>query len=221
MLIAKLTISFDRGIVSNKPDDVGLAKDVQTTPTGGIVRGLGTHYVSEEAKERAEECEAAERAVRTAFNRTFAGTPFAGAYIVPSRAEANALLSNTGIDPRISVRLSFFDLNPSGPLPQGEVDEWVKRIRNQLEAAPLGRAEEAGAAGLAVVERLAECPIIEKGTRDALLALVHDAKLEKVKRLDFKRRISELKIDLKVGPVQAPRRVRAVKPSPAAAESVA
>ena len=50
MIIAKLTITFDRGVASNKAQDIGLETQPTSTQDGGVVRGLGTHFRDEAAR---------------------------------------------------------------------------------------------------------------------------------------------------------------------------
>jgi len=228
MIVAKLTVGFDRGAVRNTKEDIvriddaapnnvtgNIVSEGGRTADGGIIRGLGTHYVSEEARATAERCEAEERRIRSAFNRTFVAAPIPGVYLLPDRHSGATLLASLAPSSEVAVRCAVYDLSPHGTLPPAEIAEWTERVKKQLAAVPLGRAENAAAEGLDILDRLAACPVLAEETRLKLRELIAGARIEKIQRVDFKRRLGEIKLDVVVigAPQAAPRRGRVAKPA--------
>lgn len=211
MIVAKLTVSFDRGARANRAVDLGLDAEPSQTADGGLVRGLGTHYVSAEEMERVKDCEAEDRRIRGEFTKAFLASPIPGLYVVPSRTAAENALAALSPAPNVSARVAVYVLAPSGnALPDAETAEWADRVSKQLARAPLGRGQFANAEGLGVLAKLAACPVLSAETRTALGELLSAARLERVTRVDFKRKLGELSVSLDVGAAVAPRRVRPV-----------
>lgn len=222
MKVGRLTCSFDRGLVRNQARDVGLNTQPTETPSGGPVCGLGTHYRSVEARENAKRWETEERRVRIEFARRFMASPIPGLFVLPERDAGDKLLRSLDVDPNVKIRCVPYDLDPGTDLPTAEVEEWASRIRNQLEAAPLGRGKEAGKQGLEVLDNLAACPVLSKETAQVIRDLVNQARLGQVDRIDFKRRISEINLGVVVGEqeiVVPPRKVNVEIPEEIPAET--
>lgn len=215
MLVCKLTISFDRGIARNDPKDVGLdTEPVKTTDGEGLVRGLGTHYRNEEAKTRAEACEAEDRRIRRGYAAEFVRSPIEGLYVVPNREAPRALLTHLAPSADVKVRVSVFNLSSDGAMETDEMKEWQDRIRRQFDKdARLGKEKFAAEDGLATLTRLAECPVLAVETREELLNLIQAARLEKVERKEFKRRIASMDLRIDATPAVGPRRVGLSRPA--------
>lgn len=221
MIVGRLTISYDRGVARNAASDVNLDAEPTTTPDGGIVRGLGTHYRSQEARDNAMAWSAAERKVRLEFSRSFMSSPLPGVYVLPDRDAGRLLLQSLEIPLAVQARVSVYDLSPDGDLPPAEVAEWVERIRRQLDDLPLGRGKETSAAGLKAMESLIACPVLSEDTRNALSGLIAETRLASVERVEFKRRLADIPLTVSIAPVIAPRRPSLVRDlAPDAAEPV-
>lgn len=206
LLIGRLCISYDRGTARNKATDLGLDSRPQETTDGQPVRGLGSHWRSKEDRDIVMERSKEEGRIRDAFKRAFVAAPFPGTFILADPKEGERYLSGLDPQPRADVRVSV-EVYTLGVIEQApeEVERWGERVSKQLAKIPLGRAQSAGGAGLQVLEQLAACPIISDESRADLLALIKDAKLERVNRVDFRRKLAEVKIQMEAAPV-APRR---------------
>ncbi len=205
MIIGRLCISFDRGVGKNIPPDIGLERAPTYTQNGGIVRGLGTHYRSEAARELAKERSNEEARVRAAFRRDFVASPIPGTYILPSKGAGQRLLYDLGVREDLDVRVAEYVLEPTEELPPAEVMEWAGRVEQQLQSIPFGRGKEVGADGLRILERLAACPALGKETAVRLRGLINATKLEAIDRVELRRRLADFTVEVEAVPV-APRR---------------
>jgi hypothetical protein len=190
-------MTWEHGVQSNKPDDIGLPVEPVETPEGGKVRGLGTHYTSKEAEALDKELSILRGTIDRAFGREYLRSPIPGLYVVPDKDAARNFLLRLNPDPRLNARAVVYVLQ-SAEKNTEEVEEWVKLIRNQIKAAPLGRSKEAGKEGLDIIEKLIQCPVLSGETRTRISNLVEQAKLGTVERTEFKRQIAELDITLDV-----------------------
>lgn len=206
IIIGHLLISYDRGAARNKPEDLGLDSEPEETSDGGRVRGLGTHWRSDEARARTEKCMQEERRIRKALKDTFVSAPFKGTVVLPDTEAGQRFLRQLDPQPDSDVRVSM-STYVLGVLAQtsAAMNEWNERVARQIQKVPLGRGKDVAADALNVLTNLAYCPVIGSTTRDALLALIEDAKLARVKRVDFKRRLSSIKVDV-AGTSVTPRR---------------
>ena len=217
MIVGRLTISYDRGTARNAAQDIGLDAEPEETASGGIVRGLGSHWRDRAAQDHARDCAAEEQRVRNEFRRAFLASPLPGVYVVESREAIQELLARVQPDPRLEVSLSVYDLTPQDGLPEAELREWTERIQSQLTALPLGRGTVPAEQGLAALERLAACPIFAPAVQTELNALVATARLGQLDRSTLRRRIAAVPVVIELGSVVAPRRVAPVTaraPSP-------
>ena len=88
--------------------------------------------------------------------------------------------------------------------------DWAARIDAQVAKVPTGSGEETSAQSIAILRALLACPIVSEETRATGLALLADAELGSVKRVDFKRRLADLRVTVEqptLGQV-TPRRAR-------------
>ena len=206
MLIAKLSISYDRGMEWNKPEDVGLEAEPTTTKDGGVIRGLGTHWKSEEDRLRVKELDKENNRVRAAFRERFLVTPLDSVYIMQRLGEAKEFLGSLEIRPDIEARVTEFYLGAAEEMSSQDMTEWSKKIKRQLGQVGLGRGKEADEEGLRALETLVRCPLIGKETASRVLEMVASVRLNKMDRIELKRSIETL--DVKVDSrILAPRRV--------------
>ena len=216
MIVARLHISYDRGTARNNAPDLGLDSVPEKTSDGtGLVRGLGSHYRSEEARNEATRFAKEEARIRTEFRRSFMAAPMDGYYILPEADAGRELLASLDVDPGVTVGCSEWVIETSGEeRPPEELIEWGDKVKRQIADVPLGRSKVPDAGGLKLLERLASCPVLDDSTRDEIMSLIKDAKIEAITRVELKR---ELKIlDVKVGIPTVPRRVPVAAAVPAA-----
>lgn len=216
-VIGHLSISYDRGITRNKPEDLGLDVQPDESPDGGVIRGLGSKWRSEDARMQTKRFGDEERRIVLAARQTFVRAPFKGTYVLPEKGAGKRWLAQLDPPPMagVQVSLSEYVLGVVSQTP-AEVREWSERVTNQLRRIPLGREKTVSAEAITVLSRLADCPVISDESRSALLALIADAKLDKVERVEFKRKLAKLPISIatseSVTPRRAPKRSR---PEPA------
>lgn len=196
MLVAKLSVSYDRGTERNAPAHLGLERTPEETAGGGIVRGLGSHWRSPEAQVAAAECAREEQRARKAFAGAYLPGPFPGTYVITSREEPEALVRELALDPRVEARVSVYDLAPDGDLPTAEVEEWAARVQERIAGVSLGRGGSADAAGLDALERLAACPILAPETATRIREMVAGARLDDIPRAELRRSLAALPVQI-------------------------
>lgn len=218
MLIAKLTISFDRGLAHNdtrdlKPEDAPegfkIAGRGDKTADGKVIRGLGTHFRSEEDAILVAEREKEARRVYNEFRSRFLATPIDGLYVVPKPGIAKAFVESLGVRPDIAVRVTEFRLESPGGLDGAELGEWATRIKRQLSGVSLGRSKEADAEGLRALETLASCPVLTPSTASRIKELVAMVRENRLTRLEIKRKIETMDVEIETK-VLAPRQTPAL-----------
>lgn len=208
IIIGQLTIAYDRGVKRNRAVDLGLDSEPEETPDGGLVRGLGSHWRSEEDRDLVRQRGTEEQRIRKEFARSFMAAPLPGTYVLPSRGDGQRFLDQLDPAPRADMRVTVAEYT-LGVLTQAPEDVrlWSDRVKRQLANVPLGRSKEVGIEAIAVLQNLAACPMLGSGTRETILALIEDAKLSTVDRVDFKRRLAALDVEVSAAPIE-PRRVR-------------
>lgn len=227
MLIAKLTISYERGLHRNDARDIvatdGAEKAPkgfvlgrnQTTQDGKIIRGLGTHYESAEVAELVKQRDAHAKTIYTAFRERFLATPLEGVYVVATRGEAREFVEN--LPERradVQVYVTEFELTAPGELNESEVRAWGEKVRRQLGSISLGRSKEADEDGLKALEHLASCPILSKQTGTKIKELVAGVRLKKLDRVELKRSIEKLDVKIEQAPLAVePRRSPKITPA--------
>lgn len=197
MLIAKLRISLkDCNIKYNSSAELETTKARGTVLVDGkIVRGLGTHFESIEAKERFDRLTKEANIIRNKFNERFLRTPIESTFVIGARGEAKAFVSSLEANPDIEVSVFEFELgSANGELDEKEMKEWSQRVKAQLTRVPLGRGEEADQDGLAALETLAGCPVLSPETAARIRLMVSEVRVGKMTRTDLKRGISLLDV---------------------------
>ena len=197
MLIAKLRVSLkDCGIQYNNSAELETTKVRGSELVDGkIIRGLGTHFASKEAKERFDRLTAEANVIRNKFNERFLRTPIESTFVIGVRGEAKAFIASLPVNPDIEVSVFEFELgSASGDLDEKEMKEWSVRVKAQLTRVPLGRGEEADQDGLAALETLAGCPVLSQETAARIRLMVSEVRVGKMTRTDLKRGISLLDV---------------------------
>jgi len=214
MILAKLSIRYDRGTGQNTAQDLGVETIPQETPDGKIIRGAGSHYRSKEAKEQAAKRSVAEKALRKEFRKAFMAAPvFQGAFVLPHKGAGEALLETLEVPPDVIVSVIEAELTLSQQqLPPVEITEWAERVQKQLKDVPLGKETNgmADTQGLGILAKLADCPVLADETRNEIKQLIAQAKLEQVSRVSLRRKLVELDVKIEGQPV-APRRAPVVQ----------
>jgi hypothetical protein len=206
MLIAKLTVSVgNSGIAYNKPEEIkteiGRGSVLES---GAVIRGLGTHFANQEAKVRYDKLVSRANEIRNEFATRFGRAFLMSTFVLSTPGEGYEFAKRyEGDAPDIIVTIS--ELNLEGELGEREIAEWATTYKDQLKRIPLGRAEEADEEGLAALESLAKCPILKQETKDAILRMVSEVRIGKMKRVDLKRGISLLRVAIEPAPLMAPR----------------
>ncbi len=208
MLIAKLTISYDRGVSLNKQEDLVAENDGtraskaliagrgHKTADGKVLRGLGSHFRSEAEAELVKQRDFAAREIYTAFRKTFLAAPIEGLYFVPAKGQAKEFIRKLEVRDDMRVSVSEFELTAPSDLEQAEMADWGKRIKNQLSSISLGRSKEADAAGLDALVSLAGCPMLNKATGDRIRELVSMVKDGRLERVEMKRSLDKLNVSV-------------------------
>lgn len=219
MLIAKLTISYDRGVTRNDVSDVKEALNLtnaelplvdatapKTEPEKILLRGLGTRFKSAEDMDLVKQRDFAARAIYVAFRQRFIAAPIDGLYFVERAGEAKAFINGLeGVREDMQVRVSEFELSAPQDLEQAEMAAWAKRIKNQLGAISLGRSKDADEDGLNALLALAKCPVLKKETTLRIKNMVGDLRSQKITRVELKRSIDTLDVQIETQTL-APRR---------------
>lgn len=220
MLIAKLAISYDRGVSLNKPQDLLLPDDTpgpknptvaargHKTSDGKVLRGLGSHFRSEAEAELVKQRDFAAREIYSAFRKTFLAAPIEGLYFVPKKGDAKSFIRGLDVRSDMRVTVSEFELTAPSDLEQQEMADWGRRIKNQLSSISLGRSKEADAAGLEALVSLAGCPMLQKATGDRIRELVSMVKDGRLERVEMKRSLDKLNVSVNtdtLSPRRAPR----------------
>jgi len=208
MKVAKLTISYERGLSRNSEKDLGENVNPKGAETsdGKIIRGHGTHFKSAGDQALVKERDRDAARIRAAFRERFLATPIDGLYIVGGAHEAETFVDRLGSRSDIRVRVVEFDLTAPREISETEVLAWAKRIQNQLSSVSLGRKKEINESGLRALEVLSKCPVLSSKTGGEIRNLVGLVRCEKIDRIELRRRIEKLDVKIDQGPLIAPRR---------------
>lgn len=211
MLIAKLRISLrDANIQYNRSSELGIDKGRGTVlEDGKVIRGLGTHFASLEAKERYDRLTKDSNVVREKFNKQFMRTPIEGTFIINARGDAKKFIEAMSINPELDVTVIEFELGAPESLDEKEMREWSARVKAQLTRIPLGRGDTVDSDGLNALRTLAGCPVLAKETANTILALITQAQIGQLNRVDFKRSIELLDVSMDQSSL-APRRAEVI-----------
>jgi hypothetical protein len=196
MIVAKLAISYDRGTSLNKKTDLGTTlKKGDATANGGIVRGLGSHFRSQDAMLSAQARDKEANRIYRAFREKFLTTSIDGLYIVPGYGSAKEFVAS--LNPvSIVVRVSEWELTSSGGIDVEELTAWGKKIKNQLSAVGLGRKKEIDRGGLKAIAALSNCPLLAKETQEAVKNLLSLIEGSKINRSEFRKRLENLNVKM-------------------------
>lgn len=213
MLIAKLSISYDRGLSINKEEDLGLTerKREQKTADGKVIRGLGTHYRSEFDQQLVKERDLEANRVRAEFRANFIVTPIDGTFFVPTKGAARKLLQNLQVRSDVNARVSEFRLESPDGLDGSEVSEWAGRIKRQLGTIQLGRKKQLDDEGLDALVALSKCPVLKDKTAKRIRELVELVRAQKIDRVELRRGLDTLTVEVEPE-VLSPRRIVPLKP---------
>lgn len=196
MLIARLKISYDRGIESNRPKDVGLTVKPVETKDGGSVRGLGTHFVSKEAEVLCKEREKEEARVRKAFRQKFLVTLIDGVFLVPAPGQAKKFIEELDVREDVQVTVAEFNLTVE-QMSAEVVTEWAGRVKRQLSSVSLGRKkEEVDEDGLKALLELSNCPVLTNETSEKIRTLVAAFEAQKLDKIELRRSIEVLEVGI-------------------------
>lgn len=223
MRVARLTISFDHGLCRNKAEDVIEADNDgeaqfkasqvhdkgSKTRDGKIIRGLGTHFKSEEdfllSQERGREA----AKIRKAFKNKFVVSPLEGVYFMPKAGEGHRFIETMIIRDDIEVRVTEYNLTSAAEMEAAELRDWSERIRRQFSAISLGRKKaEVSEEGLSQILSLTDCPVLSPKTADTIRDLVQMIRAEKIDKVQLKRRFKEMDFEIS-GEALSPRKVGA------------
>jgi len=214
MRIAKLTVSIgSSGIAYNSSQELKTDKARGSVlEDGKVVRGLGTHFASKEAQERYDKLIARSNEIRGEFARKF------GRFILPSTFVVNkagdaAKFAEQYSNERPDIIVDVSELNTDGELGERELQEWASSLKDQLKRTPLGRGKDVADEGIQTLKALLECPVIAESTRTSLQNFILQAEAGKMTRVDLKRNISLLKVEVDQTPLMAQRSAPALSPA--------
>ncbi len=199
MLIAKLSVAINNaGIEYNSNTELGTDKTRGAVlPNGSVVRGLGTHFADQAAKERYERLTKEANAIRDKFSRQFMRTPIEGTFILPIKGQGKFFAERLSTDPDVAVSVVEFELSSAGEgLNPRELSEWGDRVKNQLLRIPLGRGKDADDEGLSAIETLADCPAMSPTTSRVIKDLLSRVRNKLLSRQDFKCALENLKVEM-------------------------
>lgn len=216
MIIAKLTVGYDRGTARNDEKDLIAAAEAQAagqkllrrgaeTPDGKVIRGIGSHFRSkdEQAAVKLRDQEASR--VRNEFRKRFLVTALDGIFIVPATGVAREFIKTLDIRADVQVRVTEFILESPSGLDMVELGEWGDRIKKQLAGVSLGRTPQADEEGLKALETLSRCPVLKPSTGTRIRELVAMVRDQKINRIEIKRRLETMTVEIDGEPLK-PRR---------------
>lgn len=218
MRIAKLVISYDRGLERNDEKDLadGETSSVltrgSTTADGKIIRGLGTHFKTERDQQLVKARDQIASSIRQTFREKFVATSIDGCYVLNAAGDGKNFLldlpqelQNRINEYDVQVRVQEFDLVTEG-LDTGELRAWSDRIRSQLASVQLGRKKEIDEEGLNALISLTSCPLISPETAKRVRELVEAVREQKITRLELRRSIADLDVEIDDSPILSGRR---------------
>jgi len=210
MLIAKLRISLtDVAIRYNKKEELGIEAGRGTVlQDGKIVRGLGTHFENQAAKERFDMLTSESNKIREKFSRRFLRSPLEGVFVINHRGEAREFVKGIPHDSGLDVSVTEFELGGLGNgLDEEEMRDWAEKVKTQLGRIPLGRAKNASVDGISALEELAKCPVLSAQTKEAVATLVTQAKANQIDRPELMRSLEILDVQMDQGILSPERHV--------------
>lgn len=220
MIVAKISISYDRGIARNHAGDLvgangngeapaqpapAILGRGEKTADGKVIRGIGSHFKSETVAERVRICDAVAKSIYQSFRERFVASPVDGLYVLPERGAGKAfiqslaaLVDNVGL---VNARVQEYDLTTDDDLESREVLAWSRKIQNQLAGVQLGRKKEIDENGLDALLALSKCPVLQEGTAKKIRNAVAAVRAQKIDRIELKRRIDNLTVEIDSAPL--------------------
>lgn len=205
MYIARLRISLlNQHIRRNTPEELGatvhrgdLLKD------GAVLRGAGTSFVNEAAKERYGRLMTEQNLLREKFNQRFMRAPFDGYFVINKPGEAKEFAASMEHDPENTLSVTEFSISSLGVegFDEEAMASWGERVKNQLKRVPLGRRKEDGKPkvdpeGLDALMSIANCPALGEETREKIKALVAAARANTIDRFELHREIELVNVTM-------------------------
>ncbi len=191
-ILAKISFKWDRGTRKNTAHDLGLSDNPEETSDGGLIKSLGTHYRSEDARERAKEAQSEAARHRNAIRAQFAAGPLDSTYLLSYPGEAQDFVDTLETE-LVEIRVSEFEMKVHVLAP-ADHQEWSSRIKEQLEKVPLGKGSQPSERGLDSLKALAQCPSLESDTQEELLQAIEDAREALISRSELKDRIADMAV---------------------------
>lgn len=203
MIVAKLSIRYDRGIAYNTRDELEVSVSRGSElKDGSVLRGLGTHFKNREVQALVLERDRNAKEIYRKFRGRFLATPVDGLYAIPKKGDAKTFLiwlSKEGfVRGDVNPSVTEFELTTTGDLNAAELTEWSDRIKRQLNGIQLGRKSEPDEEGLKALETLASCPLLGRETANGIRELVNDLRTNKINRVELKRSLDILPVVIKL-----------------------
>jgi hypothetical protein len=199
MLIAKLRISLiDASIQYNRPDELGTDKDRGAVlPDGKVVRGLGTHFANQAAKERFDRLTKESNLIREKFNRRFMRSPLEGVFVISKKGEAKEYVAGIPKVEGLEIYVTEFQLGGlDGGLDDQEMRAWGEKVKTQLSRIPLGRGKELDDEGIKALEALTSCPMLKPESAEYIRSMIAQLQVGKMDKIDFKRGIELMSVEM-------------------------
>lgn len=214
MLIARIEVGLgNTEIKYNRSEELGTAATRGTVLNdGSVVRGIGTHFASREAKERYDNLTRDQLKVRVALAERFVRVHFfKSSFIINQLGEAKAFVEDfirtNNIDASIKVDILEGNFEVEGGISDKHLADWTETVKDQLERVQLGRKKgQVNREALDALESLADCPALSTETAGALRKLVGEFRAGSIRKDDFQRSISLIEVKMDATVLSGPKR---------------
>ena len=132
-------------------------------------------------------------------------SPFDSIFVISERGEARTFVDQMEQTEELEVCVTEMELGKDGSLDAREMEEWTARVKTQFKRIPLGRGEEVDEEGLQALDSLSKCPVISQAVGEAIRGMIQQVRVGSMKRMDFKRNIQSMELELDQAVLQ-PRR---------------
>ena len=216
MIVATINISYDRGLTRNTEDDLKENPNAlirgkgSVLPDGGVIRGLGTKFRTEDSAKRVKERDQYAKEVYGAFRARFLATPIKGVYMIPRWKDGKKFQESLGHLDGVRVSVIEFELVSQDRLDNQDALEWAKKVKSQLQSVELGRKKDADEMGLRALLTLASCPILTKDTAERIRNAVAGVRSSRIDKLELRRQLSTLEVGVSQDTLLSPRRAPVV-----------